>query len=93
VDNKYTVVQMKKYTKNLKKLAKQGKNLELLKKVVDLLANGEQLPATYKDHQLKGQLQEYRECHIKDDWLLVYQIIKNELILVLVGTGTHEEIL
>ena len=54
-----------------------------------MLAQGKKLPPEYKDHQLQGELQHYRECHIKGDLLLVYQIRKAELLLVLVEIGTH----
>ena len=62
---------------------------ESLREIITALASGEKLPAGCKDHQLKGELRNYRECHIKGDLLLVYQIQKEELLLVLVDMGTH----
>ncbi len=56
--------------------------------VLDLLASGIELPKKYKDHQLTGNLHDFRECHIEPDWLLMYQIFENELILSTTATGT-----
>jgi mRNA interferase YafQ len=56
---------------------------------IDLLAAGKELPAAYRDHQLNGELRQYRECHIRGNLLLVYQVRENELMLVLVDIGTH----
>lgn len=64
-----------------KLMKKRGKNLEKLVEVLELLASGNPLPQKYKDHQLTGNLNDFRECHIEPDWLLMYQIFENELIL------------
>jgi len=61
-----------------------------LEDVIDLLAGGGILPAEYRDHPLKGNYKGYRECHIKDDWLLVYKRDKGILVLLLSRTGTHQ---
>jgi mRNA interferase YafQ len=61
--------------------------------VVALLSeNDNPLPKEYKDHPLKGKYAGFGECHIRPDWLLVYQKNKNELILLLARTNTHSEI-
>ena len=60
-----------------------------IEKTVDELAAGKKLSANRRDHQLKGDLGLYRECHIKGDLLLVYQIQKEKLVLVLVDIGSH----
>lgn len=60
--------------------------------VVNLIANKKTLPIKYRDHKLNGEFAEYRECHIQGDLLLVYQIIKDELVLVLINIGTHSEL-
>lgn len=57
--------------------------------MIEKLANGEKLDEKYKDHALTGGYIGFRECHITPDWLLVYQIIENELILFLSRTGAH----
>lgn len=63
--------------------------MDTLEDVITTLASGKKLPKEYKDHQLEGELRHYRECHIKGDLLLVYQILKGELLLILVNIGTH----
>ncbi len=64
--------------------------MEELQNVVTQLANDETLLAKYGDHALTGNLHDCRECHIKPDWLLVYQLQPNELVLV--RTGSHSEL-
>ncbi len=66
--------------------------MRLLEKVVKLLAEGKPLPVKYQDHSLSGDYKGCRECHIIPDWLLVYEIIGNGLILQLTRTGTHSGI-
>jgi len=59
------------------------------------LANDIPLPANWKDHQLKGNMKLYRECHIggSGDWLLVYEKRETTMILYLLGTGSHADLL
>ena len=64
-----------------------------LDRVIAILANGERLPEQYKDHQLKGSMAQHHECRMAPDWLLVYKKKEQELILVLVATGTHRDTL
>ena len=82
------------FKKNYKKIKKQGKDVEKLKVVVSKLANGLELEEKYKNHMLTDSkyYKNCGECHIEPDWLLVYQYIDNELILVLVSTGSHSEL-
>ena len=61
-------------------------------KVVTLLASGETLPVEFRDHSLSGNYSGYRECHIQPDWLLVYKITENQLLLTLYRTGTHSDL-
>ncbi len=88
----FQIVVSNKFKKDLKLAGKRGCNLELLNKVVSQLANGETLPEKYKDHNLSGDYAGYRECHIQPDWLLVYKIIDDELLLLLFRTGTHSDL-
>ena len=87
---KYKIVLTSLFKKELKLAKKRNKNLDKLTKVVDILSTGNSLPLIYKDHQLINNTRFYnwRECHIEPDWLLVYQINNDELILLLVETGT-----
>ena len=90
----YKVTATNAFKKELKVIKKRNKDLLKLKKVVDSLANGELLEEKYKDHQLvnTSRFKNCRECHIEPDWLLVYRINNNELILVLVETGSHSDL-
>ena len=94
MNSKYKVVLTNLFKKELKLVKKRNKKIQKLNKVIDILSSGEKLPLTYKDHQLVNSTRFYncRECHIEPDWLLVYQIIENELILLLVETGSHSDL-
>lgn len=81
-----------KAKKQLKLLKKQGKNLNLLFDIVNRLANNEKLESKYRDHLLVGKYSGFRECHIKPDWLLIYKIYKQDLILLVVETGSHSDL-
>jgi len=89
---KYRTVETTLFKKTLKLAQKRGFDLSLLKEPIVLLAKGEPLPAKYRDHPLQGRLSAFRECHIKGDWLLVYRVIEDKLILSLHSTGTHADI-
>lgn len=91
-DQKYSIVPTSLFKKDLKTLKKRGYDLQLLKDVVDTLAMGSSLNDKYKDHKLIGNYQGCRECHITPDWLLIYEIAENELILYLTRTGTHSDL-
>ena len=89
----YHVIRSNTYSKAIKKFVKSGKvKLSDVDMVVNLIANKKTLPIKYHDHKLNGEFAEYRECHIQGDLLLVYQIIKDELVLVLINIGTHSEL-
>lgn len=90
---KYKVILSNTFVKDLERVIKQGKNIAELDKVVQLLQIGEKLPDRYKDHQLKGNMKQFRELHIQPDWLLIYIRNKKELILTLSRTGSHAELL
>ncbi len=89
---KYRIEVSSKFKRDYKLIQKRGYDVTRLKKAVELLANGEKLPESYKDHPLKGDYHNYRECHIAPDWLLIYRIEENVLVLALVGTGTHSDL-
>lgn len=83
-----------KFKKQLKKISKQGKNIDELFYVVEKLANYESLESKYRNHNLINDkiYKDCSECHINPDWLLVYKYLDNKLILLLVATGSHSEI-
>ena len=76
----------------MKLAKKQNKNLDKLFEVIDILANGGTLEAKYRDHDLTGNYKGTRECHIEPDWLLIYEIQNNVLVLMLYRLGTHSEL-
>lgn len=80
------------FRKDYKRIQKRGYDLSLLKTVVEKLASGKALPRKYLDHPLKGAYAGCRECHIAPDWLLVYEIRQQELVLLLTRTGTHSDL-
>lgn len=71
---------------------KQNKSLDKLFDVIDILANGGTLESKYKDHDLKGNYKGTRECHIEPDWLLIYEIRGDLLVLMLYRLGSHFEL-
>ena len=91
---KYIIKFTGEFKKHYKKIKKQGKDIDKLKMVVAKLANKEELEEKYKNHMLTNS-KHYKncgECHIDPDWLLVYRYEEEELILLLVTTGSHAEI-
>jgi mRNA interferase YafQ len=81
-----------KMKRDIKRVVKRGKDLAKLEFVLDTIANQTPLPPQYNDHQLTGNLNDFRECHIEPDWLLMYQIFETELILFATRTGTHSDL-
>ena len=88
----YTVKPTAKFQKDLKRAQKRGYNIGLLTVVIKKLAAGEALDENYSDHPLKGKYKDCRECHITPDWLLIYEIVADTLILYLTRTGTHSDL-
>lgn len=80
------------FQKDYKRAIKRGLKIELLEQVVALLAMGEPLPDKNRDHDLSGDWAGHRECHILPDWLLVYRIEDDVLVLTLARTGTHSDL-
>ena len=90
---KYEVKFTKQFKKDFKLAKKQNKDLNKLFDVVNILAEGGILEAKYRDHYLSGKYKGTRECHIEPDWLLVYEIQNDVLVLILYRLGTHSELL
>ena len=88
----YKVKLTTKFKKDLKLAQKQHRNIERLKVVVDILKSGNKLPPEYDDHQLKGTYSHARECHIENNWVLVYEYDDDVLILSLLRLGTHSQV-
>ena len=89
---KYTIERTSQFKKDFKLAEKQGLDMNELKTVVRMLADGEELPEKYRDHPLKGDYKGHRESHIEPDWLLIYKITESVLVLSLVRTGSHSRL-
>lgn len=89
---KYTLKPTTQFKRDLKKAQKQNKNLDLLNKVLQQLADGIPLPEKNRDHALTGNYAGCRECHIQPNWLLIYEIAEDTLFLYLTRTGSHSEL-
>ena len=90
---KYEVTYTSSFKRDLRKALQRNYDIEKLKRVVALLEEGKNLPPCYKDHQLKGNKKDFRELHIENDWLLIYQRKEKILVLTLTRTGTHSDLL
>ena len=88
---KYDLVLTGKFKKGLKLAKKRGLDIKLLEDIVDKLQNGIPLEDKHRDHELKGKFKGFRECHIQPDWLLMYLIEDDVLVLTLGDTGTHSD--
>lgn len=86
----YAIVASRKFRQQLKKIIKAGQDdISKIEQVINLLQREIRLPPRYFDHQLKGKLQNFRECHVAPDWLLIYRRHEDLLILELIATGSH----
>ena len=80
------------FKKELKLAKKQGKDINKLFKIVDILAQKKVLDIKYKDHVLISNYKGFRECHIEPDWLLIYKYYDDILVLSLSRLGSHSEL-
>lgn len=86
-DNKYYLKSKEKYLKNNKNCKE-----EELNRVVKALERGIPLPSYYHDHVLNGKLKDIGDCHIRSNWVLLYEIDKRNNIITLLKTGTHTQV-
>ena len=89
---KYEIASTNRFNKEVRQLKKRGYDIDKLDCTVDLLVRGDVMPAQYRDHALVGSWEGHRECHIMPDWLLVYYIKEETLVLTLTRTGTHSDL-
>lgn len=89
---KYELETTGHFKKDLKTVIKRGYNMTLIQSVIDLLCSGQPLPEKNQDHALSGNWANYRECHITPDWLLIYKVEDNILVLTLTRTGSHSDL-
>ncbi len=78
------------FKKDYKRIKKQNKNIDRLKVVIEKLVAGKKLEPKYRDHRLSGNWNDHRDCHIEPDWILIYRIEDEELILE--RSGSHSEL-
>ncbi len=78
------------FKRDYKRMKRRGKDLEQLRSVIQKLARGQPLEGRYRDHPLLGGYRGTRECHIEPDWLLIYEVTEEELVLI--RTGSHADL-
>ena len=88
----YKIQVSSRFKRQLKKLLSKGKDASKINQVVEKLQNGEELEPKFRDHKLKGSKKGLRECHVEPDWLLIYKIEDEKLMLMLVETGSHSDL-
>lgn len=81
-----------KFKKDLKLLKKRKKDLSLLKEIITMLAEEKALPQKYHEHDLVGEFKGYKDCHIQNDWVLIYKIDKKISLISFYRTGTHSDL-
>lgn len=89
---KYEVKFTNQFKLDLKLAKKQGKDINKLFEVISTIAEGKKLDPKYRDHNLSGDYNGCRECHVEPDWLLVYEMMDNVLVLMIYRVGTHSEL-
>jgi len=85
-----TIRRTSQFKRDVKRMQRQGKDLEKLKAVLENLVKGEELAPRYRDHVLVGQYRGTRECHLEPDWLLIYELAESEIVLI--RTGSHSDL-
>ena len=88
----YRIVTTGRFDKAVLLCQKRGLDLKVLKEVMSILVKNGKLPAKYKPHKLSGNYSGCWECHIKPDWLLIWEQKDKELILLFLNTGTHSDL-
>jgi mRNA interferase YafQ len=85
-----TIRRTSQFKRDVKRMQRQGRDLEKLKRVLEGLVKGEGLAPKYRDHILVGQYKGTRECHVEPDWLLIYELAESEIVLI--RTGSHSDL-
>lgn len=88
----YNLVATGRFKKDLKAAIKRGYDIRLMDEVISQLVEGKELPERNSDHSLSGNWKGHRECHITPDWLLIYKVDHDILVLTLTRTGTHSDL-
>jgi len=88
----YNIIFTKRIKRDMKLMKKRGKDMNKLITILDTLARGIELPEKNQDHALQGYWADFRECHIEPDWLLIYKIIDEDLVIAASRTGSHSDL-
>ncbi len=86
------IVWTSRFKRDYKLAMKQNKDITLIDDCIRMLATRTELPLQYRDHNLSGNWAGHRECHIQPDWLLIYRVEDDDLVLVLARTGSHSDL-
>ena len=89
---KYSIVWSTQFKKDYKRSMKRNLDINLLDDIIRKLSYGKELDDSNKDHALIGNWSGFRECHIEPDWLLIYKIENDGLVLTLTRTGIHSDL-
>ena len=86
------IVWTSQFKRDYKLAMKRNKDMALIDDCIRMLAARKILPPKYRDHELTGNWRGHRECHIQPDWLLIYRIEGNDLVLILARSGSHSDL-
>jgi mRNA interferase YafQ len=89
---KFQIKTTSQFRKAYRKCIKRGLDIQKLDFVLNMLVNGDDLPSSYRRHKLSGKYKDCWECHVDPDWLLVWMENNQELVLLLVDTGSHSDL-
>ena len=89
----YEIKPTNRFRKDYKLMEKRNMDMSLIDDIIVKLAQGIPLPAKNRDHALIGNYEGHRECHVAPDWLLIYRIDEDILVLTLTRTGRHSDVL
>jgi mRNA interferase YafQ len=78
------------FERDVRRMGARGYKIEKLTAMVDLLRAGQPIPKNKRDHPLRGEWKNHRGCHIQGDWVLVYRMTEQELLLA--RTGWHKDV-
>lgn len=88
----YSIETTKKFEKDVEIAKKRNFNMNLLKNIIEMLEANGNVPKQYKPHKLKGNFDDLWECHIKPDWLLIWDKKEKIKLISLIRTGTHSDL-
>ncbi len=79
----------KRFERDLKKAKQRGNDLRKLWRITQALVEGRELAPRHRPHKLSGQWRNFMECHVEQDWLLIWH---GDNTVTLVRTGTHSDL-